>query len=60
MEEQYIETPVGSLEPHKFVKLMEVNTDFVELPIIDISNEPLIYMLEVYMDYYIVLYIPRS
>ena len=30
--EQYIETPVGSLAPHKFVKLTEVNPDFAELP----------------------------
>ena len=32
MAEQYIETPVGSLAPHKFVKLTEVNSDIAELP----------------------------
>ena len=58
--EQYIETPVRSLEPHKFVKLTEVNPDFSELPKSDISNEPLNYMLEVYMDDYIVLATPSS
>ena len=57
--EQYIETPVGSLAPHKFVELMEVNPYFVELPKKDISNEPFNYMLEVYMDDYIALDIPR-
>ena len=41
MPEQYIKTLVGSLAPHKFVKLKEVNTYFAELPKKDISNEPL-------------------
>ena len=57
---QYIKTPVGSLAPHKFVKLTEVNPDFAELPKIDILDEPYNYMLEVYMDNYIALAIPRS
>ena len=60
MTEQYIETLVGSLALHEFVKFMEVNPDFVELPKSDILYEPLNYMLEVYMDHYIVLAIPRS
>ena len=30
--EKYINTPVGSLAQHKFVKLMEVNSEFEELP----------------------------
>ena len=59
MAEQYIETPVGSLALHKFVNLTEVNPDFVELPKTDISNNPFIYMMEVYMDNYIALAIPR-
>ena len=50
MAEQYIYIPVGSLAPHKFVKLTEVNQDFAELPKIDILDEPFNYMLEVYMD----------
>ena len=57
--EQYIETPGGSSSPHKFVKLTEVNSDFLELPKKDILNESFNYMLEVYMDYYIALDTPR-
>ena len=41
---------MGSLAPHKAVKLTEVNPDFAELPKKDISNEPINYMLELYMD----------
>ena len=48
--EQYINIPVGSLAPHKFVKLMEVNPGFSELTKKDILNKPFNYMLEVYMD----------
>ena len=58
--EQYIDTPVGSLAQHKFVKLTEVNSELAELPKKDTSNEPFNYMLEVYMDDYIVLAIPKS
>ena len=60
VSEQYIETPVGPLAPHKFVKLTEVNPNFAELPKSDISDNPFNYMLEVYMDDYIALAIPRS
>ena len=58
--EKYINTPVGSLEPHKFVKLTAVNSYFAELPKKNISNESFNYMLEVYMDDYIALAFPRS
>ena len=58
MVEQYIETPMGSLAPHKFVKLTEVNSDFAEMPKKYILNEPLNYMLDEYMDDYIALAIP--
>ena len=37
--EQYIETPVGSLEEHKFLELTEVNSDTAELKEKDTSNE---------------------
>ena len=50
---------MGSLTPHKFVKLTEVNSDFAELSKKDTSDEPLNYVLEVYMDDYIALAIPR-
>ena len=60
MAEQYIETPVLSLAPYKFLKLTELNPYFAELPKKYILNEPFNYMLEVYMDDYILLAIPRS
>ena len=56
--EQYIDTPVGSLAPHKFVKLTEVNPDFAALPKINTTDDTFNYMLEVYMDNYIALAIP--
>ena len=57
--EQYIKTPVGSLAQHKFVMLKKVNSEFAELQNKDTSNEPFNCMLEVYMDNYIVLAIPK-
>ena len=51
--------PVGSLAPQKFVKLTEVNPDFVELPNVDILDDIFNYMLEVYMEDYIALAIQR-
>ena len=57
--EQYIETPVGSLAEHKFVELAEVNSEIAELKNKDTSKEPFNYMVEVYMDDYIVLAITR-
>ena len=48
------------MAPYKFVKLTEVNPEFLELPKIDISDDPFNYMLEVYMDNYIALAIPRN
>ena len=59
MADRYIDTPVGSLAPHKFLKLTEVNPEFVELPKSDIFDDPFNYMLEVNMDNYIELDIPR-
>ena len=47
------------LAQHRFVKLMEIKSEFAELPKKDTSNEPFNYMLEVYMDDYIVLAVPR-
>ena len=64
MAEKYIETPVGSLAEHKFVEFMEVNSEIVELKDKDTSKESpkesFNYMLEVYMDDYIVLDIPKN
>ena len=58
--DKYVETPVGSLAPHKFVNLMGVNPHFAELPQIDRSGDPFKYMLELYRDDYIELALPRS
>ena len=61
--EQYIETPVGSLSEHKYLELKEVNSEITELKDKDTSNESSKessnYMLEVYIDDYIVLDIPK-
>ena len=61
--EQYIDTPVVSLSEHKFVELTEVNSEIAELKDKDTSKESskesFNYMLEVYMDDYIVLAIPK-
>ena len=59
VSEQYIDTPVGSLEQHNFVKLTEVNSEFAELQKKDTPKEPFNYILEVYMYYYILLAIPK-
>ena len=63
MAEQYIKTPVGSLAEHKFVELTEVNSDIIELKdkytSKESQKESFNYMLEVYMDYYIMLAIPK-
>ena len=52
-----------SLAEHKFVELTEVNSEISELKDKDTSKEsskePSNYMLEVYMDAYIVLAIPE-
>ena len=60
MAEQYVDTPLVLLSLHKFVKLTEVNPDFAELPKVDNSDDPFNYMLEVYMDNYILLSIARN
>ena len=52
--EHCADTLVGSLAPHKFVKLTEVNTEFADLPKIDILENQF-----KYMDDYIALAIPR-
>ena len=57
--EQYIDNPVGSLAENKFVELTEVNSEIAELKKKDTSKEPFNYILEVYMDDYIFLAIPK-
>ena len=57
--EQYTNTPLVSLEEHKFLELTEVNSEIEELKKKDTSMEPFNYMLEVYRYDYIVLDIPK-
>ena len=56
--EKYVDTPMVSLTLHEFVRLTEVNPEFAELPRVDVSDDPFNYMLEVYMDNYILFAIP--
>ena len=53
--EKCTKTSVGSLAEYKFVDLTEVNSDIEELKKKDTSKELCNYILEVYMDDYIVL-----
>ena len=50
---------MGSLAPHNFVKLTEVNPEFMDLPKVYLLDNLFNYMLEVYMENYIALDIPR-
>ena len=60
LAEQYVDTPAVSLALHKFVNLTEVNPEFAELPKVYILDNLFISILEVYMEYYIALAVPRS
>ena len=56
---QYAEAPVGSLENHKFISLALQGTDYESFMRED-EESTLRYMIEVYVDDYISLAIPRS
>lgn len=56
---QYIDTPIGSLPPHKFQHLTEKHADFKSLPE-KAPNAPLSTVLEVYVNDYIVIATPAS
>ena len=58
--DQYVDIPMVSLVPHNFVKLAEVNPYFAELPKVDILDDSINYMLEIYMYNNIAFVIPRS
>lgn len=58
--EQYMQLPLGSLEPHKFLPLTELVTDINDLPQATTDSDDWRFMLEVYMDDYIGLAIPTS
>ena len=55
----YIETPVGSLPQHKFMKYSATGNDFHALPKTS-DTAALPYMVKVYVDDYIALAIPTS
>ena len=57
--EQYMQLPIGSLQPHKFLPLTELVNDINDLPQYHADNDWR-FMLEVYMDDYIGLAIPTS
>ena len=56
---QYIETPVGSLSDHKFVGHSTQGDDFKTMDKAALSDK-LSYLVEVYVDDYISLVVPRS
>jgi hypothetical protein len=59
--EQYLQTPIGSLDDHKFLPWMELNDDYLALPLTDDHGTPMFQMLlEVFMDDYIGLAIPTT
>ena len=49
VEEYYVETPVRSLAPHKFLNLTEVNPEFSQMSQDDSLDDPFNYIMEVYM-----------
>ena len=57
--EDYVETPVGSLPPHKFAKHSGHGKDFDALPETS-ADERLKYMVEVFVDDFVALAIPTS
>ena len=58
--EQYMQLPIGALEPHKFLPLTELVNDINDLPLSGADKDDWKFMLEVYMDDYIGLAIPTS
>ena len=56
--EQYVQLPLGTMEPHKFLPLTELIHDINDIP--QTATEDWKFMLEVYMDDYIGLAIPTS
>ena len=58
--QQYIETPVGSLRPHKFLPCTQQHPDFDLLPLTCPPTTSFPYLMEVYVDDFISLAIPAS
>ena len=57
---QYIETPVGSLDEHKFFRHTNGGKEYANLPRSGQAGEGFSYMLAVYVDDYIALAVPTT
>jgi len=58
--QDYCETELGTLPPHKFTHYVTGNHAYAELPETDPTDRPLRYLLEVYVDDFVSLVIPTS
>jgi hypothetical protein len=58
--QDYCETPIGSLPPHKFTHYVIGNPAYEELPESDPTGGAFRYLLEVYVDDFVSLVIPTS
>jgi hypothetical protein len=57
---EYINTPVASLPHHKFTKYIIGDQDFNALPESTVQSTGCVYLVEMYVDDFINLIIPRS
>ncbi len=55
--EQYLQLPLDTMKPHKFLPWTELSEDFSHLPP-SVDTVPFRFLLEIYMDDYIGLAIP--
>jgi len=58
--QDYCETELGTLPPHKFTNYVTGNHAYAELPEADPTGRPFRYLLEVYVDDFFSLVIPTS
>jgi hypothetical protein len=58
--QDYCETAIGSLPPHKFTKYVTGNLEYDALPEQEINGNTFRYLLEVYVDDFVSLVIPYS
>jgi hypothetical protein len=58
--QDYCETELGTLPPHKFTHYVTGNHAYEELPETDPTGRPFRYLLEVYVDDFVSLVIPTS
>ncbi len=58
--QDYCETELGTLPPHKFTHYVTGNHAYAELPETDPTGRPFRYLLEVYVDDFVSLVIPTS